>query len=96
MIEEQATRNLNNFLSSYTLPESTELLNQAYDQVTETISVAKMNGRKEDMLDFLEALEEFFRKEYLLLFCNDTRPVKLSFGYCVLSHLLRRYRRSGI
>lgn len=59
MIKEQATRNLNNFLSSYTLQESTELLNQVFDHVSEGVHYAVLkDNSKEQILDFLEALEE--------------------------------------
>lgn len=66
MIKDQATRNLNNFLSSYTLQESTELLNQVYGQVTEAINAPQRNLRKENILDFLEALEELLPAVYEL------------------------------
>jgi len=57
--KEEASCHLNNFLSSYTLPERAELLNQVFDHVTEGIhSVALNDSNKEEMLDFLEALEE--------------------------------------
>ena len=55
MIKEQATRNLNSFLSSYTLLESTELLYHVYDHVTEKINAPPTNLGKEKILDFLEA-----------------------------------------
>lgn len=67
MIKEQASRNLNNFLSSYTLQESTELLNQIFDHVTEGIHYAAQNdSSKEQMLDFLESLEELLPALYEL------------------------------
>ena len=67
MIKEEATRHLNNFLSSYTLPESTELLNQVFDHVTEGIHSAALNDSiKEQMLDFFESLEELLPAVYEL------------------------------
>ena len=67
MITEQATRNLGNFLSSYTLTESTELLNQVFDHVTEGLHYATQSNRnKEQMLDFLESLEELLPAVYKL------------------------------
>lgn len=65
MIAEQNLRNLNNFLTSYTIQESTQLLNQAFDQVTEGINYANLNdSSKEQMLDFLESLEELLPAVY--------------------------------
>lgn len=65
MIKEKSPRNLDNFLSTYTLPESTELLNQVFDYVTHGIHYAALNdSSKEQMLDFLEALEELFPAVY--------------------------------
>ncbi len=68
MIKEQATRNLNNFLSSYTLQESSELLNQVYDQVTKGLPCVDRddNGENRQILDFLESLEELVPTIYTL------------------------------
>lgn len=66
-IKEEASRHLNNFLSSYTLPESTELLNQVFDHVTEGIHYAALNNSsKVQMLDFWESLEELLPELYKL------------------------------
>lgn len=43
MKKEQVTRHLKNFLSSYTLPESSKLLNQISDHVTEGIHYAALD-----------------------------------------------------
>ncbi len=65
MINEQATNNLKNLIFSYTLQESTELLNQIFDHITERIRDAPLNDNsKEQMLDFLEALEELVPAVY--------------------------------
>ncbi|SKB40493.1 hypothetical protein [Daejeonella lutea] len=58
MTTDQAELNLNNFLSSYNIQESTELLNQVFDQVNNSINADQVDGKAEGMLDFLEALEE--------------------------------------
>ncbi len=58
MTTDQAELSLNNFLSSYTLQESTELLNQVFDQVNNSVNADQVDGKAEGMLDFLEALEE--------------------------------------
>lgn len=66
-IKEKAMRHLNNFLCSYTLPESTKMLNLVFDHVTEDIHYAASNNSgKEQMLDFLEALEEMLPAVYEL------------------------------
>lgn len=65
MIKEKATRNLSNYLSSYTLQESTELLDQVFDHVTEGVQYAALNGNsKKQMLDFLESIEELLPAVY--------------------------------
>ena len=75
MINEQALRNLNNFLFSHTLPESTELLNQVIDHISEGIHYVALNDdNKEQMLDFLESLEELLPAVYEL--CKWEDPLK--------------------
>lgn len=65
MIKVQATRNLNNFLSSYTLQESNELLNQVIDHVSEGVHYAALNDNgKKQILDFLESFEELLPAVY--------------------------------
>lgn len=65
MTKEESSRHLNNLLSSYPLPECTELLNQVFDHVTEGIHYAALNeSNKERMLDFLESLEELLPSLY--------------------------------
>jgi len=67
MKNEQVTCHLKNFLSSYTLHESSQLLNQIYDHVTEGIHYAALDKRhKEELLDFLEGLEELLPAVYQL------------------------------
>ena len=66
MTKEQATCNLNNFLSSYTLRESTDLLNHVFNQVYTSINADEKHGKTEEMLDFLEALEELIPGVYTL------------------------------
>ncbi|MDP3467071.1 MAG: hypothetical protein Q8S11_01975 [Daejeonella sp.] len=67
MKNEQATRHLNNFLSSYTLPESSQLLNQISDHVTKGIHYAALDkSHKEELLDFLEGLDELLPAVYEL------------------------------
>lgn len=67
MEKEQVTRHLRNFLSSYTLHESSQLLNQVSDHVTEGIHyVALDKSHKEELLDFLEGLEELLPAVYEL------------------------------
>lgn len=60
MKKEQAVRHLNNFLSSYTLPESSKLLNQISDHA------ALDKSHKEELLDFLEGLDELLPAVYEL------------------------------
>lgn len=67
MEKELATRHLNNFLSSYTLPESSKLLNQIFNHLTKGIHYAALdNSHKEELLDFLEGLEELLPAVYKL------------------------------
>ena len=66
MIKEEATRHLNNFLSSYTLHESTEMLSQAYNHIEDIQYSTNDNSKKEQVLDFLEALEELLPTIYEL------------------------------
>ncbi|MHB1179681.1 MAG: hypothetical protein ACYCZO_15290 [Daejeonella sp.] len=56
---ERSRQNLNNFKASYTLSESSQMLNLVFDHVTEGIHYAALSrAEKERMLDFLESLEE--------------------------------------
>ncbi|HQS05854.1 MAG: hypothetical protein B7X86_13940 [Sphingobacteriales bacterium 17-39-43] len=66
MIKEETTRCLNNFLSSYTLQESTEMLSQVYNHIEGVHFSAINNSKKEQVLDFLEALEELLPAVYEL------------------------------
>lgn len=67
MKNEQATLHLNNFLYSYTLPECSQLLNKIFDHVTEGIHYAALDkSHKEELLDFLEGLEELLPAVYQL------------------------------
>lgn len=66
MIKEEATRHLNNFLSSYTLQESTEMLNQVYNHIEDIHYITNDNSKKEQVLGFLEALEELLPTVYEL------------------------------
>ncbi|WP_276345641.1 hypothetical protein [Daejeonella sp. JGW-45] len=67
IIKQQIPVNLRNFLHSYTLPESSEMLNEVFDQVTESIKFAAMSeNQQEEVLDFLEALEELLPAVYEL------------------------------
>ncbi|MGV3686177.1 MAG: hypothetical protein ACO1NS_11155 [Daejeonella sp.] len=67
IIKQQIPVNLSNFLHSYTLPESSEMLNEVFDQVTESIKFAAMSeNQQEEVLDFLEALEELLPAVYEL------------------------------
>lgn len=64
MIKEETTRHLNNFLSSYTLQESTEILSHMYKQIEDIQYSTNDNSKKEQLLDFLEALEELLPTIY--------------------------------
>lgn len=66
MIKEEATRHLNNFLSSYTLHEGTAMLSQVYNHIGGIHFSADDNSKKEQVLDFLEALEELLPTIYEL------------------------------